>query len=313
MTDLGGAVAALDCGTNSTRLLIVGPDGDLVDRQMRVTRLGEGVDTNRKLSAEAMDRTLKVLRDYRRSMDDNGVTRARMVATSAARDASNSEEFLSAAKKVTGVEPELLSGAEEGRLSFRGATSDLPKENGSGDSEELVVDIGGGSTELVVGVPGGSDETIRVLSLDIGCVRLTERFFKVDPPGAEQIAAARSAVSEELARACEFLRVQGGRDRVIGLAGTVSTLGSLSKGFEIYDRDRVHHTVLSADEVEDWLGRLASEPASARAARPGMEPGRADVIVGGVLILSEVMSAFGRGTCLVSEADILDGMVAGLR
>jgi exopolyphosphatase/guanosine-5'-triphosphate,3'-diphosphate pyrophosphatase len=293
--------------------LIVGPEGDLVDRQMRVTRLGEGVDMNRKLSAEAIDRTIEVLREYRRRMDDNGVTRARMVATSAARDASNSGEFLSAAKEVTGVEPELLSGEQEGRLSFRGATSDLPADFGRGASEELVIDIGGGSTELVVGVPGVVEDSIRVLSLDIGCVRVTERFFDVDPPTPAQVKAARSAVGHELQRAREILQVRGDKDRVIGLAGTVSTLGSLSQGFESYDRDRVHHTVLSAQDVEGWLGRLASEPASARAERPGMEPGRADVIVGGVLILSEAMSAFGRSTCLVSEADILDGMVAGLR
>ncbi len=162
-------------------------------------------------------------------------------------------------------------------------------------------------------MPGGAEDAIRVLSLDIGCVRVTERFFDDDPPDSAQIAAARRAVAAELARARQSLEVRRDRERLIGLAGTVSTLGSLSKGFESYDRDRVHHTVLSSREVEDWLDKLASEPASARAERPGMEPGRADVIVGGVLILSEVMSAFGRRTCLVSEADILDGMVAGLR
>jgi exopolyphosphatase / guanosine-5'-triphosphate,3'-diphosphate pyrophosphatase len=313
MTEAPGAVAALDCGTNSTRLLIVGPEGGLVDRQMRVTRLGEGVDINRKLSSEAIERTIAVLREFRQSMDLYGVTRARMVATSAARDASNSNEFMSAAREVTGVEPEILSGQEEGRLSFRGATSDLPSEDGGGGSEELIVDIGGGSTELVAGVPGGADDAIRVLSLDIGCVRVTERFFDDDPPSVAQLTAARSAVAEELAKARLELEVRGDRDRVIGLAGTVSTLGSLSKGFESYDRDRVHHTVLSSREVGDWLDKLASEPTSARAKRPGMEPGRADVIVAGVLILSEVMSAFGRRTCLVSEADILDGIVAGLR
>jgi exopolyphosphatase/guanosine-5'-triphosphate,3'-diphosphate pyrophosphatase len=280
---------------------------------MRVTRLGAGVDTNRKLSAEAIERTLDVLRDYRHSMDKNNVTRARMVATSAARDASNSQEFLAAAEKVTGVAPELLSGDEEGRLSFLGATSDLPANDVGSGSEELIVDIGGGSTELVVGPPGGSDDSIRVLSLDIGCVRVTERFFVSDPPTRDQLEAARRSVADELARAREALQVRGNGDRVIGLAGTVSTLGSLSKGLENYDRNRVHHTVLGSHEVEVWLDRLASEPASARARRPGMEPGRADVIVAGVLILSEVMSAFRRPTCLVSEADILDGMVAGLR
>ena len=227
MPDPRGAVAALDCGTNSTRLLIVGPEGEFVDRQIRVTRLGEGVDTNRKLSAEAIERTLAVLRDYRLSMERNGVIRARMVATSAARDASNSQEFLSAAEGVTGVEPELLSGDEEGRLSFRGATADLPEDDTPSGTEELVVDIGGGSTELVVGVPGGTDDSIRALSMDIGCVRVTERFFDSDPLGR---SAARRCSTRRGRRAGEragSLQVRGGGGRVIGLAGTVSTLGSL--------------------------------------------------------------------------------------
>ena len=302
-------LAALDCGTNSTRLLVVGARGEILDRQMRVTRLGEGVDTTRKLSAEAMERTLSVLRDYRESMDAHGVVRARMAATSAARDATNSSEFLTAAKEVTGVEPELLSGEQEGRLSFRGATSDLPTTS---DAAELVVDIGGGSTELVVGVPG-RDESLEILSLDIGCVRVTERFFLSDPPDSEQVRSARLAVSEELAKARDALGSLTPGHRVIGLAGTVSTLGSLSKGISIYERERVHHLVLTKEQVEWWLDALASEDTSQRAVRPGMDPGRADVIVGGVLILCEVMSVFDRATCLVSEADILDGLVASLR
>jgi exopolyphosphatase / guanosine-5'-triphosphate,3'-diphosphate pyrophosphatase len=305
----GEVLGALDCGTNSTRLLIVGPDGEILDRRMLVTRLGEGVDTNRKLSAEAIERTLAVLRDYRKSMDSHGVMRARMAATSAARDATNASEFLIAAKEVTGVEPELLSGVEEGSLSFRGATADLPDRS---DVPELVVDIGGGSTELVVGVPG-SDDSLRILSLDIGCVRLTERFLPSDPPSAEELSAARLAISAELTKARQSLGPVPAGGRVIGLAGTVSTLGSLALGVASYERERVHHTILTAEEVEVWLDKLASETSSARAVRPGMDPGRADVIVGGVLILSEVMAVFERSTCLVSEADILDGLVASLR
>jgi exopolyphosphatase/guanosine-5'-triphosphate,3'-diphosphate pyrophosphatase len=302
-------LAALDCGTNSTRLLVVGGEGEILDRQMRVTRLGAGVDTTKKLSAEAIERTLSVLRDYRKSMDAHGVVRARMAATSAARDATNASDFLNAAKEVTGVEPELLSGEQEGRLSFRGATSDLPSTS---DAPELVVDIGGGSTELVVGVPGG-DESLQILSLDIGCVRVTERFNLSDPPDPDQLRDARTTISEALVKARDTLGSLEPGGRVIGLAGTVSTLGSLSKGVASYERDQVHHSVLTAEQVDWWLHALGSETSSDRAVRPGMDPGRADVIVGGVLILSEVMSVFDRGTCLVSEADILDGLAASLR
>jgi exopolyphosphatase/guanosine-5'-triphosphate,3'-diphosphate pyrophosphatase len=312
MTDSKSVIevlGALDCGTNSTRLLIVGTEGDILDRQMKITRLGEGVDTTHKLSAEAIERTLAVLRGYRQSMDLHGVARARMAATSAARDATNSKEFLTAAKDVTGVEPEILSGEAEGRLSFRGATDDLPD---AGDVAELVVDIGGGSTELVVGIPG-SDDSIKVLSLDIGCVRVTERFFSSDPPGADELSAAGLFIAEELEKARHSLGVLPPGGRVIGLAGTVSTLGSLSLGIGTYERDRVHHTALTKEEVDTWLDRLASETTSDRAALPGMDPGRADVIVAGALILSEVMAVFDRSTCLVSEADILDGLVASLR
>jgi exopolyphosphatase/guanosine-5'-triphosphate,3'-diphosphate pyrophosphatase len=310
-------VAALDCGTNSTRVLISGEDGEIVDRQMRVTRLGEGVDTNRRLSPEAIERTLAVLRDYRVRMDANNVSRARMVATSAARDAANSSEFLSAAAQVTGVTPELLSGDDEGRLSFRGATADLPASDEDGVKRagpaqvELVVDIGGGSTELVVGTPGEWD-SVRVLSLNIGCVRVTERFLHSDPPTEPELEEARRVVRAELEKAKEFFALEPA-ERIIGLAGTVSTLGSLSLGLADYERSRVHHSVLSISDVEMWLYKLASETTSARKDLAGMDPGRADVIVGGALILSEVMSTFERAICVVSEADILDGMVASLR
>jgi exopolyphosphatase / guanosine-5'-triphosphate,3'-diphosphate pyrophosphatase len=304
-------VAALDCGTNSTRLLVSGEDGEIIDRQMRVTRLGEGVDTKRKLSPEAIERTLTVLRDYKARMDANGVTRARMVATSAARDAANSSEFLSAAAEVTGVIPELLSGIEEGRLSFHGATADLAVSDESPGRAELVVDIGGGSTELVVGIPRDWD-AVRVLSLNIGCVRVTERFLRSDPPSESELEEARRMVRAELEEAKEFFALAPA-ERIIGLAGTVSTLGSLALGLGDYERSRVHHSLLSTSDVDKWLYKLASETTSARKHLPGMDPGRADVIVGGVLILSEVMSTFERRDCLVSEADILDGMAASLR
>ena len=189
------AAAAVDCGSNSTRLLVVAPDGTVLERQMRITRLGEGVDAARKLSPAAIDRTLAVLRDYRRAMDGHAVARVRVVATSAARDAVNAEEFEAAAADVVGVRPEILSGEEEGRLSFAGATAHLPPD-AAGAGPVLVVDIGGGSTELVVGhlgpVDDGSAPALTIRSLDIGCVRVSERFLREDPPGGDEMARARA-------------------------------------------------------------------------------------------------------------------------
>ncbi|HXQ62636.1 MAG TPA: Ppx/GppA phosphatase family protein [Acidimicrobiales bacterium] len=318
MADDTGAVAALDCGTNSTRLLIVGADGEVLEREMRITRLGEAVDATHKLSADAIARTVAVLHDYRRAMDRNKVARARLVATSAARDAVNADEFFSAAAEVTGVRPELLSGLDEGRLSFAGATASLPADV-RGAQPVLVVDIGGGSTELVAGLPptGGDAVTgspdVVAVSLDIGCVRLTERFFHHDPPLGRELAEARGVVESEVRRAQAELPPVVGRGILIGLAGTVSTLAALNLGLPHYERASIHHAVLSRDEVETWLERLATEDRRARLARPGMVEGRADVIVGGVLVLAAVMAGFGRSQCLVSEDDILDGPVASIR
>jgi exopolyphosphatase/guanosine-5'-triphosphate,3'-diphosphate pyrophosphatase len=317
MADDAGAVAALDCGTNSTRLLIADAPGNVLEREMRITRLGEAVDTTHKLSADAISRTAAVLTDYKRMMDDRGVVRARLVATSAARDAVNAEEFFAAAEESTGVRPELLTGLEEGRLSFIGATASLPAD-GRGSRSVLVVDIGGGSTELVTGVapagPGGDVglPAVAAVSLDIGCVRLTERFFHHDPPLRGELAEARAVVDAELRRARAELPPLDADGIMIGLAGTVSTLAALTLGLARYERARIHHTVLSRDQVDEWLERLATEDRRARLARPGMVEGRADVIVGGVLVLAAVMAGFERGSCLVSEDDILDGIVAGL-
>jgi exopolyphosphatase / guanosine-5'-triphosphate,3'-diphosphate pyrophosphatase len=320
-----GPVAALDCGTNSTRLLVAGADGTPLDRQMRITRLGEGVDATRRLSADAIGRTVDVLGAYHRVMDDLGVTRARLVATSAVRDATNAEAFLTAAEDVTGVHPEILDGLEEGALSFAGATAHLPEaEPGSG--LVLVVDIGGGSTELVVGsvsrsrhqgsagsavaAPGPS--SVSVVSIDMGCVRVTERFFHHDPPRPAEMSAARRAVSHELRAARAVLPALEPGGLFIGLAGTVSTLAALEKRVATYARDALHHVVLTRADVEHWLEVLAGENRQARLERAGMVPGRADVIVAGVLILATTMAEFDRERCLTSEDDILDGLVASL-
>lgn len=313
--DTPGAVAALDCGTNSTRLLVVGADGVVLERHMRITRLGEGVDSARKLAPQAIARTLRALAEYRELMDRHHVRRARLVATSAARDATNAEEFLAGAQEVTGVPPELLTGLEEGVLSFAGATARLPAEQ-IGPGPVLVVDVGGGSTELVAGSPrrpGGVEESAAVVSMDLGCVRVTERFLHHDPPTAAELDEARHAIGAHLARARDELpRLEPG-GLLVGLAGTVSTLAALEQGLATYDRDRIHHFVLTQSVVESWLERLAAETRGARAARPGMVAGRADVIVGGVLVLAAVMSHFDRPECLVSEDDILDGLADSVR
>jgi exopolyphosphatase/guanosine-5'-triphosphate,3'-diphosphate pyrophosphatase len=285
-------------------------DGSVLERQMRVTRLGEGVDATHKLSAEAIARTIDVLVDYRRLMDRHGAGRARLVATSAARDAENADEFLSAAEQTTGVPPELLTGLEEGRLSFAGATAALPAGT---RGPLLVVDIGGGSTELAAGNPDWPSDAVQAVSLDIGCVRISERFLHHDPPAAKELEAARRTIDLEVQRARRVLPELAPKSPVVGLAGTVSTLAALDQQLAAYDRAKIHHVVLGRGTVVGWLDRLAHDDHAARLARPGMVPGRADVIVGGVLVLAAVMADFDRAECLVSEDDILDGLVASLR
>jgi len=303
---LSPTVAALDCGTNSTRMLICGPGGETVDRRMSITRLGEGVDTSRRLAPAAIERTLEVLRRYRVAIDAAGAERVMMVATSAARDAVNRDEFFGPAAGIVGVEPELLTGLEEAGLSFAGATAGLDRADGP----FLVVDIGGGSTELVIGHAGRADSAV---SLDMGCVRVTERFLRSDPPTAEELASARAAIASALTaaragRASAFARAEV----MIGLAGTVSAAAVLDLGLTGYDRARVHHHVLARPRVAALLEELAGLPVGGRRRRRGVEPGRADVIVGGLLVLDGVMDLLGFGSCLVSESDILDGMAARL-
>jgi exopolyphosphatase/guanosine-5'-triphosphate,3'-diphosphate pyrophosphatase len=305
--DPAGPVAAIDCGTNSTRLLVVDAGGEPLERLMRITRLGAGVDATGRLASDAIDRCLSVLREYREVMDKFEVARGRLVATSAARDASNGDEFLAAAGDVTGLLPELLVGTEEGRLSMAGAVSDLGHERGP----FLVLDIGGGSTELVTGT-GPDDPELAVVSLQVGCVRITERFLHSDPPTAAELAGAESMVDDLLDQAVDHHPRFLAAHRLVGLAGTVTTLASLQLGLDVYDRNRVHHAVLTAGDVYDWYRTLASEVRQARLDRAGMVPGREDVIAGGALILAAVMTRFGFDECLVSEADILDGMAAGL-
>jgi exopolyphosphatase/guanosine-5'-triphosphate,3'-diphosphate pyrophosphatase len=297
-------LAAIDCGTNSTRLLVSDGGRRTVERLMRITRLGQGVDATGVLAPEAVERTLDVLREYRKVMDSHGVARVRMTATSAARDAANRDEFFAAAEEVVGVRPELLTGEEEARISFRGATAELDPAEGP----FLVVDIGGGSTEFAV----GTTEPEGVLSVDIGCVRLTEKFLHHDPPSPEELSQVISVARDYLEDVAREIPAAQEAKRLVGLAGTVSTVAAVEQGLPGYDRDRIHHFVLTHEAAEDVFRTLATEKRADRIHNPGLEEARADVIVGGTAILVTVMRFFGFDECLVSEADILDGLVLSL-
>ncbi len=327
-----GAVAAIDCGTNSTRLLVSGADGTAWVRLMRITRLGQDVDRTGVLAEAAIGRTVAVLEEFRAVMDGQGVGRVRLTATSAARDAANREDFFSAAERIVGVRPELLDGAEEGRLSFAGATAELHLADGPW----LVADIGGGSTELAIGPAVGPGPGISagdrlvpvaVRSLNIGCVRITERFLHSDPPTPQELEAATSYIESLLAdlSASEpaFAPPLGPPGHpatapeprvttLVGLAGTVAALASVDQELASYDRDRLHHHLLSAGTVDKLLDGLAAQTVAERIARPGMEAERADVIVGGTLILAALLRHFDIDRCLTSEADILDGLTMTL-
>jgi exopolyphosphatase/guanosine-5'-triphosphate,3'-diphosphate pyrophosphatase len=306
--ELRGAVAAVDCGTNSTRLLIAGRDGATLVREMTVTRLGEGVDETHRLAPAAIERTLAALRRYRGEMDSLAVVGIRVTATSAARDASNAAEFFDAAEAVLGVRPELLAGEEEGALSYAGATNGLA----GGDGPFLVCDLGGGSTELVAGSPDGHS-IAGVFSMNVGCVRISERFLASDPPSRRELEAAKAYVRAALEAAIEQVPALNQPKSLVGVAGTVSTLVALRKGVTSYDRDALHHQRLERDDVAELFSELASSPLARRRAIPGIEPGRADVIVGGALVLLEVMDGLGHDHLIYSEDDILDGLVASMR
>jgi len=298
-------LAAIDCGTNSTRLLVADGAGRTIERLMRITRLGQGVDATGRLADEAVARTVAVLQEYRQVLDRHGVDRLRITATSAARDAENRDDFFAAATEAVGATPELLGGDEEARLSFLGATSDLDPADGP----FLVVDIGGGSTEFAV----GTTEPEGVLSTDMGCVRLTEKFLHSDPPAAEELSQAFDIVRGHLDDVARVIPAASEARRFVGLAGTVTTMAAVEIGLATYDRDRIHHFVLTRAAAEDVFRTLATESRRRRLHNPGLEEARADVIVGGAVIVTAIMRYFEFDECLVSEADILDGLVLSLR
>jgi exopolyphosphatase/guanosine-5'-triphosphate,3'-diphosphate pyrophosphatase len=299
-------VAGVDIGTNSVRLLVAdvdGPGADAplvpVERLMRITRLGQGVDAARRLHPDAIARTTDVLREYGGVLRDLGATRVRATATSAARDAQNREEFFDAAQEALGTRPELITGDEEAALSFLGATAELHT-----GSPYLVVDVGGGSTEFVV----GSEKPEGAISVDIGCVRLTEQWLRSDPPAPEELSQAVSVVRDHLADVDREVPAAAAAETLVGLAGTVTTMAAVELGLQEYRREAIHHFRLSRAAAEDVFRTLATESAEERRHNPGLEAGRVDVIVGGALIVVSIMRHWAFDEMLVSEADILDGL-----
>ena len=352
-------VAAVDCGTNSLRLLLADVDpgrAELTDvaRRMEIVRLGQGVDKTGRLAPEALARTIAVLRDYADVIARSGAQAVRMVATSATRDADNAADFVRLVKEVLGVAPEVLTGAEEAMLSFTGATAELAAGGDGGPF--LVTDIGGGSTEFVLGsvlAPGGRPpktppilggpippdppwggsippdppwggripqtllggtyppKSPRAISVNVGCVRMTERHLHGDPPTSREVAAAIADIDTAMDTVAATVPVRQART-LIGLAGSVTTVAAIAMGLATYDAARIHHARVSAAAVHEVTRGLLAQTRAARAAIGVMHPGRVDVIGGGTLVLDRLMERFGFSEVLVSEHDILDGMAWSL-
>ncbi|UGT38864.1 Ppx/GppA family phosphatase [Nocardia yamanashiensis] len=315
-------IAAIDCGTNSIRLLIAdvarentdaAPHLTDVHREMRIVRLGQGVDATGALNPEAIERTRVALHDYVNLMEQHGVTKVRMVATSATRDASNRDDFftMTAAelgRVVPGAVAEVITGDEEARLSFAGAVGELAADAGP----FVVVDLGGGSTEVVLGDSSG---VASAYSADIGCVRITERCLHGNPPTREEVAAARFFASERLAQAFGVVPVERAHTWV-GVAGTMTTLAAVALDLPEYDSDKVHLTRLPLSEVRQVCDRLIGMNHDERAALGPMHPGRVDVIGGGAVITEvladELARRAGITELIVSEHDILDGIALSI-
>ncbi|MFB6846189.1 exopolyphosphatase [Streptomyces sp. NPDC056373] len=305
-------VAAVDCGTNSIRLLVADADpatGELVDldRRMTIVRLGQGVDRTGRLAPEALQRTFAACREYAAIIKEHGAERLRFVATSASRDAENRDEFVRGVLDILGVEPEVITGDQEAEFSFTGATKELA---GSDHllRPYLVVDIGGGSTEFVVG-----DDRVRAArSVDVGCVRMTERHLVrdgvvSDPPSQEQIAAMRADIEAALDLAERTVPLREART-LVGLAGSVTTVSAIAQELPEYDSEAIHHSRVSYEKVREIAEWLLRSTHAERAAVPSMHPGRVDVIGAGALVLLSIMERIGAREVVVSEHDILDGI-----
>jgi exopolyphosphatase/guanosine-5'-triphosphate,3'-diphosphate pyrophosphatase len=300
-------LAAFDVGTNSTRLLVADVDGGEIvaehAREMVITRLGKGVDRTGRFDPAALARTLEVLAGYAETCRRLGVARRRLVATSATRDAADRRAFLDGVRDLLGVDAEVLTGQAEAATAYRGATATL-----EGDLATLVVDIGGGSTELIL---GDGRAARAMVSLDIGCVRLFERHLHHDPPTAEEAAALRADVAAHLAEVTGVLDPSAA-DRVVGVAGTVTTVTAIALGLDAYDPRRIHRATLDAAEIAAVADKLTAMTVAERAALPVMARGREDVIAAGALLLDELVRRFRIRQVIASETDILDGILLGL-
>ncbi|WP_215909384.1 Ppx/GppA phosphatase family protein [Streptacidiphilus fuscans] len=295
-------VAGVDCGTNSIRLLVADLDpatGELheLDRRMTIVRLGQGVDRTGRLAPEALERTFAACRDYATVIRELGATRLRFVATSASRDAENRDEFTAGVREILGVDPEVISGDEEAQLSFTGATKELSGEHGP----YLVFDLGGGSTEFVL----GTDRVEAARSVDIGCVRMTERH-------GDDFVSMRADIKKALDQAAEVVPLTEPFEErgatLVGLAGTVTTVAAIALGLPAYDSEAIHHSRIPLADVRAVTERLLGSTHEERAAIPVMHPGRVDVITAGALVLLAIMERTGASEVVVSEHDILDGI-----
>jgi exopolyphosphatase/guanosine-5'-triphosphate,3'-diphosphate pyrophosphatase len=315
-------VAAIDCGTNTIRLLVAdrpdpagpGADAQLTDadaqltdvvRRMEIVRLGAGVDRTGRLAADAIERTRVVLAEYTAQIRALGAERVRMVATSASRDAANADEFRTMVHATLGRDPEVVSGDEEARLSFEGAVRGLPVGN---PPPYLVIDIGGGSTEFVT----GTRTVDHAVSVDIGAVRMTERYLHSDPATEGEIAAAQRDITQAARRALDAVDGRSA-STIVGVAGSVTTVAAIALGLEAYEPDRIHHARIAAADVRRVAGELLAMTQRERLAIPVMHPGRADVIGAGALILRTVLEEIGAAAVVASNHDILDGIAWSIR
>jgi exopolyphosphatase/guanosine-5'-triphosphate,3'-diphosphate pyrophosphatase len=300
-------VAAIDCGTNSIRLLVADLDGvtqtDLI-RRMEIVRLGEGVDRTGRLSDAAIERTRQRLGEYARQIADLGAQRVRMVATSASRDAANADDFRAMVQATIGHDPEVITGDEEARLSFIGAVRGVGADN---PGPYLVVDIGGGSTEFV----SGSARVDAAHSVDIGCVRMTERHLRSDPPTPAEIDAATADIDTAIDQALTLVHPAPDAT-LIGLAGSVTTVALIALGLPDYDPTRIHGSRITYEQVSKVTHDLLAATHAERAAIGGMHPGRIDVIGAGALILRTIMERTEISSVIASEHDILDGIAWSL-
>lgn len=295
-------VAAIDCGTNSIRLLIADiADGKFreVYRNMQIVRLGQGVDQNKAFHPDAIDRTLKAVADFSTEIARRGVSKIRFCATSATRDAANRDLFIDGVNSLLGIKPEVISGEEEAALSFFGATKEL---NQSG-APYLVIDIGGGSTEFVF----GTERVDFAKSQNIGCVRMSERHFSFLPPSANEIANAQRDIDEAISEAAKLVPISEAQT-LIAVAGTATTVAAAALGLNEYDRYSIHLSRVTAEKTHEVAQRFLHMNRQEIAALPYMHEGRVDVIAAGSLVLSRIMELSGAKEFVASESDILDGM-----